>query len=528
MKRKWIVSLLQGDSCNSMRHVAQVHSLVIKLGWISSSFIISRLISFCILSPSGSLQYGRLLFDEMGDHKQPFLWNTIIRGYCKSPFPMEALRLYNHMICLGTRADKFTFPFVLNACAKAFTVGEVDEKFSLSCKGAEIHCRIIHSGLKGDDFVQNSLIFMYSMCDQVEFARRVFDEMPTRTPVSWNTMIVAYDRCQQVDMADFLREQMPMKNVVSWNNEITKFVNIGQVDVARQLFDQIPERDAVSWNAMIAGYVKHKQYVESLELFYQMQNFGVDPTEVTVISMLGACAEVGELESGRKMHAYVQEKGFKVEGFLGSALIDMYAKCGCLDLARHVFHQMTMKHVSSWNTIIVALAVHGQSEEALELFTAMERAQIRPNRVTFLGVLTACSHKGLLDEAQRYFHSMSEDYGINPDIKHFGCMVDLYCRLDMLEEANRVIDTMPFEPNCIVWRTLLSACRSSEGVNVKLAEKAIKGLLQLGPLQDMDYVLLSNIYAEARRWKDVATARNVMFESKVEKNHGYSQIQVGL
>uniref|UniRef100_A0A5K0VZ11 Pentacotripeptide-repeat region of PRORP domain-containing protein n=2 Tax=Nymphaea colorata TaxID=210225 RepID=A0A5K0VZ11_9MAGN len=464
----------------------------------------------------------------MGDPKQPFLWNTIIRGYCKSPFPLEALRLYNRMICLGTRADNFTFPFVLNACARAFTIVEADEKCSLSCKGAEVHCRIVHSGFEGNGFVQNSLIFMYSGYGQVEFARRVFDEMPIRTPVSWNTMIVAYDRCQQVDIANSLREEMPTKNVVSWNSEITKLVKSGHVDAARQLFDQMPERDAVSWNAMIAGYVTQKQYAEALELFRQMQITGDEPTEITVISMLGACAEVGELESGRRIHAYIQEKGFKVEGFMGNALIDMYAKCGCLDLARHVFHRMTMKHVSSWNAMIVGLAVHGQSEEALELFTAMEQTQIRPNMVTFLGVLTACIHKGLRDEARRYFRSMSEDYGIKPDIKHFGCMVDLYCRLGMLEEAKQVIDTMPFEPNCVVWRTLLSACRSSEGVNVKLAEKAIQGLLQLGPLEDMDYVLLSNVYAEGRRWKDVATARSIMLDSKVVKNPGYSQIQVGL
>lgn len=309
---------------------------------------------------------------------------------------------------------------------------------------------------------------------------------------------------------------------------ITRYVSAGDIDSASRIFLEMPHRDAISWNSMIAGNIRVKNYGSALRLFEQMQASNVKPTELTIVSVLGACAETSSLDLGCEIHAHLRDNGYRIEGYVAIALLDMYAKCGSLSLARKLFDKMGLKHVTCWNAMIVALAIHGQSEEALKLFDTMEREAIyggaKPNKITFLGVLIACSHKGLLEEGQGFFRRMVEEYKIEPNVKHYGCMVDLLSRCGLVEEAYWMIKEMPIKPNEVLWKTLLGACRLYG--NVELAESAFRELAALGPMSDAEYVIMSNIYAEAERWVDVRRLRAGMINCRILMIPGRSKVDL--
>ncbi|XP_062084065.1 pentatricopeptide repeat-containing protein At5g15300-like [Humulus lupulus] len=509
---------------SSMKDVEQVQAFIAKTGQVNYSPLIAKLISLTSVSSWGCLAHAQSLFEEttMND---PFVCNTMIRAYSRSVFPIRALCIYNRMQKLNLGSDNFTFNFALRACSRTLKWFEEDCGFEIVRKGTEIHCRVLKLGFDRYSNVLNSLVFAYSQCGHVGVARQVFDEMTDRSVASWNIMISAYDQLNDFNSADYLFALMPQKNVVSWNTLLSRNVRLGKIEAAKELFQEMPERDAVSWNSIIAANVQAKDYDGALNLFREMQVSKVEATEVTLISILGACAETGALDIGTEIHESLVKKRYKIEGYLGNALVDMYAKCGKLNSAWEVFNELKMKPVSCWNAMIVGLAVHGGSEEALELFSEMEnrRDEVRPNRVTFIGVLIACRHKGLVEEGRQYFDRMFQQYNIKPDIKHYGCMVDLLSRWGFLYEAYEMIKTRSWETSSVMWRTLLGACMVHR--NVDLAEKCFQQLAGLEPLKDADYVLLSNIYAEAERWDDVERLRNEMVSSGVVKILGYSHIE---
>lgn len=390
-------------------------------------------------------------------------------------------------------------------------------------KASEVHCRVLAIGLDQDRHIQNSLLHVYSEGGQIDVAQKLFDEMSDKTTASWNIMISAFNSIGDFASADELFGSIPTKNVVSWNTMITRHVRIRNIEAAQAVFDEMPERDSVSWNSMISGYILVKDFSAALNLFQRMENEEVEATEITLISIIGACAETGAITTGKKIHESLNRKGHTIQGYLGIALVDMYAKCGNLDTALEIFTKLGMKPVSCWNAMIVGLALHGYSDRALDLFHEMMNGT-QPDRVTFIGVLIACSHKGLVDVGRQLFKVMVEEYSIEPDMKHYGCMVDLLSRWGLLEEALEVIRNMPFEANCVLWRTLLGACRVHG--NVELAELAIHELRKVERLEDGDYVLLSNTYAEAGRWGDVERLRDEMVDDGVLKVPGFSNIEV--
>lgn len=514
-----------------MKEAEQAQAFITKAGFLAHNPVIAKLILFATLSPSGCLVYAQSLFEETSID-DPFICNTMIRAYTNSVFPIKAIHIYNHMQNLNVGTDNYTYNFALKACARALKCKEDDAVKSygvgIARKGAEIHCRVFKSGFDNDLYVQNSLVFSYSQCGYIGLARHVFDEMTEKSVSTWNIMISAYDQINDFESADNLFVMMPQKNVVSWNTLLARHVRLHEIEAAKKLFKEMPERDAVSWNSMIAGYIEVKDYDGASNLFREMQISKVEATEVTLISILGACAETGALEIGMEIHKSLKGRKYKMEGYLGNALVDMYAKCGKLSSAREVFNELKMKTVSCWNAMIVGLAVNGYSEEALDVFAAMEKMLdgVRPNRVTFTGVLIACSHKGLVEEGSWYFNHMIQKYNIMPDKKHHGCMVDLLSRGGLLYEAYRMIETVPCDESIILWRTLLGACRIHR--NVELAEKCFQQLAKLEPLKDADYVLLSNIYAEAGRWDNVERLRNEMINMGVLKILGSSHIEMKL
>lgn len=513
---------------SSMTELEQAQAVITKAGLLAHIPFLAKLIMFSALSPMGNLFHAQALFSDTS-MDDSFICNTMIRAFANSAFPLQALYIYNHMQSMCVYSDHFTYNFALKACSRAHRfVREcgIFDGHAVAFKGAEVHCTVLKLGFHEDPCIQNSLLSMYCLCGFMPIARKLFDEMSNRSLISWNIMLSAYNRINDFESADYLLKSMPHKNIVSWNTLIARNIKKGDIEAARRVFHFMPEKDAVSWNSMIAGYVSVKDYAGALALFSEMQNAEVKPTEVTLISVLGACAETCALEIGRKIHQTLKEGKYRIEGYLGTALVDMYAKCGKLSSAWEIFNGMRIKPVSCWNAMIVGLAVHGYCEEALGLFSAMEQRldTVRPNRVTFIGVLIACSHKGLVDKARWYFDRMIKEYKILPDVKHYGCMVDLLSRWGSLDEAYQMIKIVPFHTSAVLWRTLLGACRAQG--NVELAEICFQQLAKLENLTDGDYVLLSNIYAEVKRWDEVDRVRSEMIGMNVPKKAGYSLIDV--
>lgn len=520
-----VVSKVQ-ELC-TLNEAEQILAFVTKTGLRNHPDVVAKLIYYSAISSSGCLKFAESIF-EVTSMDNPFICDTMIRAYCKSVFPIRAVSLYNRMHRFDVETNSYSYTFVLRACAKVLWCTEEDTLFygpTMWRKVAEIHCRLFKTWFSDNHFVQNSLIYTYSQCGLLDIARKIFDELPNKSVTTLNTMICAYDRVNDFGSADLILQSMPKKDVVSWNTLIARYLKLKDIESAKTAFEEMPVRDSISWNSMIAGYVRIKNYDEALRLFRQMQIANVEATEITLISVLGACAETGALDMGRKIHKSLKQKQIKIEGFLGNALVDMYAKSGNLGWAWEVFNELSLKHVSSWNAMIVGLAAHGFSDEALELFAKMENSREgTPNRVTFIGVLSACSHKGLVDEGRRYFGLMKKEYSIVPDVKHYGCMVDLLSRWGFLTEAHYLINTMPFEANAVIWRTLLGACRIHG--NVEFAEESFQHLAEMKQLGDGDYVLLSNIYAESERWEDVERVRNDMVRLQMLKKPGASLIDM--
>ncbi|XP_054777894.1 pentatricopeptide repeat-containing protein At5g15300-like isoform X2 [Prosopis cineraria] len=519
-----IAFLLHRLSC--MKELEQAQAIIIKAGLLAHLRFLSKIISFSALSPTGNLFHAQAVFNDTS-MEDCFICNTMIRAFANSAFPVQALYIYNHMQILPVYADHFTYNFALKACSRAHKVAEQCGKFggdTIAFKGAEVHCTALKLGFGEDLCIQNSLLSMYSQCGLLPIARLLFDEMSNRSLVSWNIMISAYNRIDDYESADYLLKSMPGKNVVSWNTLIARYIRIGNIEAAGKVFHLMPERNAVSWNSMIAGCVSIKDFAGAFTLFSEMQKAEVKPTEVTLISVLGACAETGALEIGRKIHQTLTLWEYRIEGYLGNALLDMYAKCGNLSSAWEIFYGMKIKPVSCWNAMIVGLAVHGYCEEALRLFSEMEQrlSKVSPNRVTFIGILIACSHKGLIDKAKWYFDRMINEYKILPDVKHYGCVVDLLSRWGSLDEAYQTIMIAPSDSRAFLWRMLLSAC-GRQG-NVELAEIAFQQLAKLENLTDADYVLLSNIFAEVEKWEEVERVRNQMTGMRVFKKTGCSLV----
>ena len=291
---------------------------------------------------------------------------------------------------------------------------------------------------------------------------------------------------------------------------------LGEIGNARQVFEGMGDPDLVSWNCVIDCHVHCGKYKEALELFTRMVDSAMQPDDATFVVTLAACGAIGALDFGRRVHDGVQGTGLGEITKVSNSLVDMYAKCGAVEEACETFWKMKGKNVVSWNVMILGLATHGDGREALALFARMlEENAERPDEVTFLGVLSACSHGGMVDEGRRYFDVMSREYNIQPTMKHYGCMVDLLGRGGLVEEAYRLIRSMPMECNAIVWRTLLAACRVHG--NVELGEKVRRRLLELEPEHSSDYVLLANMYASRGQWNEMSRERRSMQERGVQK-----------
>ncbi|CAM6054767.1 unnamed protein product [Sphagnum tenellum] len=427
----------------------------------------------------------------------------------------------------GTCPDKFTFVQVLNACANLRALED----------GRHAHEQTIQSGCVSDIFVGSSLVHIYVKCGCMEDAMRVFSQMPSCDVVSWTVMIFGHIRCGQGQKALELFQQMqqegvqpnpmPSHNVVSWTTIIFGYVKSGQGQKALELFQQMQQegsRDVVSWTVMMLGHVKCGQGQKALRLFRQMQQEGVLPNAVTFMVVLNACASVVALEEGRRVHEQITQSSCESDVFVGNSLIDIYAKCGSMEDAWRVFNTMPSRDVVSWNAMLGGFALHGHGQEALAHFERMCEEGIEVDNVTFVCLLSACSHAGLLCEGQRSFRSMSTVHKISAKLEHYTCMVDLLGRAGHLHEAEDMIKMMPCKPDVAVWMASLGACRIHG--NVEMGERIAKHILEVDPGNAAGYVLLSNIYAAAGKWDLSEKVQSQRKERGVKKQSGRTWIEV--
>eukprot|EP01018_Ginkgo_biloba_P022802 Gb_33439 [translate_table: standard] len=428
------------------------------------------------------MEDARQLFDDMAK-RNAVTWTVMITAYAHNGQSDEAVKLFSQMQWTNIKPNQSTYVGILNACAN---LADVEH-------GKQVHVQIIKSSLDSDAYVRSALVTMYAKCGNVINARKIFD----RT-------------------VEF--------NVVLWNAIIAGYGHNGRVKDARQLFDKMPNRDVVSWSGMIAGYAQNGHPEEALKLFLGMQRSGVMPNQSTYVSHLNVCASIASENQGKQLHAHINKMGFMSDVSVGNALITLYAKCGSINTAQQLFSKMSVRDVVSWTAMIVGYAQNGNGKYALQLFEQMQLAHFKPNHVTFIGVLTACSHTGLVDEGWHYFDSMTSVHFITPRMDHYACMVDLLGRAGHLEEALTFIKEMPSEPDVVVLGSLLAACRIH--FNLKLGKWAAKRIFELEPQTSATYVLLSNIYAAAGRWDDVTYVRKMMKERGVKKEPGWSWIEV--
>lgn len=360
-------------------------------------------------------------------------------------------------------------------------------------EGAQVHTHIIKLGFYDNVFARNNLIHFYSACRMIECAEKVFDQSP-----EW-------------------------RDVVTWNAMLGGYIREGRIEDVEKMFDEMPERDVVSWSIKIMGYVQNGRLGKGIECFREMRDGGLVPNEAILVTVLSASAQLGMLDQGRFIHSVIDSFGFPVSVPIGTGLIDMYAKCGSIDLARAVFSRMPKKGICSWNAMICGLAAHGLGKEALSLFERFLNEGLNPVNVTFIGVLNSCSRAGLVNEGWQYFKMMTETYGIEPEMEHYGCMVDLLGRVGLVSEAIDLIAKMTVQPDPVLWGTLLGACKN-HGL-IELGEKIGKKLIELDPAHEGHYVQLSSIYAKQMKWEDVLGIRRLMFDRKANKIAGWSLIE---
>ncbi|XP_072986376.1 pentatricopeptide repeat-containing protein At2g21090 [Typha latifolia] len=430
----------------------------------------------------GLLAPARRIFGRM-PHRDLVSWNTMLLALARASSFREALSLYSQLRRSSLGFNAHTFSGLLVACAR-----HAQPKFT-----QQIHAQVLLLGFLSNLIIASSLLDAYAKCGCVDDARNLFDEMPVRDVLAWTALVYGYAKC-------------------------------GDLVSARRLFDDMPERNPVSWTALVGGYVRGGQPLEALDLFRNMINKGVRPDQFTFSSGLCACATIASLKHGKQIHCRMLRTQFNPNAIVLSSLIDMYSKCGDLVGGQRIFKRtvQSKKDTVMWNTMISAVGQHGHGRAAIKLFSEMIGVGAKPDVNTFVVLLTACSHSGLVEEGMEFFESMGKNHGIFPEEDHYVCLVDLLGRTGRLQEAMEWLEKMPHRPSARSWNALLGACRIHG--NMQLGKKVAERLIELEPQSSAAYVLLLNIHANAGSWDSVENVRCLMEENLVKKEKASSWI----
>lgn len=532
----------------------------------------------------GCVDEGRLLFDEM-PARDSVSWNTVISGYAKNGRMDDALRLFNsipeknvvswnamitgflnngdvvsatYLFKRMPKRDAASLSAIMSGLIQNNELDEAanvligyeeigDEKKDLvhayntliagyGQKGRVDDARFLfnliplcsskengrRAGFEKNVVSWNSMIMCYVKAGDMTRAKDLFDQMEELDTFTWNTMISGYVHVSAMEEATDLFSKMPAPDALSWNSIISGFAQLGKMKFALDFFERMPNKNKVSWNTIIAGFEKNADYKEAIDYFVQMQSVGEKPDRFTLSSLLSVCAESVAHKLGIQIHQLVTK--FVIPDVpLNNALVTMYAKCGAIFEAKKIFNKIKFqKNVISWNAMIGGYASHGFAKEAIELFESMKLLKVRPTYITFISVLNACAHAGLVEQGKSYFKSMVQDFGIERRVEHYASLVDVIGRHGQVDEAMYIINWMTIQPDKAVWGALLGACRVHN--NVEYARVAAEALMRLEPESSGPYVLLYNMYADAGRWNDADEIRILMERNNIKKERAYSSV----
>ncbi|XP_017975619.1 PREDICTED: pentatricopeptide repeat-containing protein At3g02330 [Theobroma cacao] len=480
-------------------------------------------------------------------------FNAIITGYARCDQGFQALHLLQILLKSDLGFDQISLSGAFSACAV----------IKGSLEGVQVHALAVKSNFESNICVANAILDMYGKCGALAEACRVFHEMDRRDAISWNAIIAAHEQNgnEEETLSHFVSMlhsgmepdeftygsvlkacsgQQTLNYGMEIHNRIIKsgmglhsfvgsalvdmYSKCGMMEEAEKIHHRIEQQTMVCWNAIISGFSLQKESEEAQNFFSRMLEMGVKPDHFTYATVIDTCANLATVGLGKQIHAQIIKLELQSDVYICSTLVDMYSKCGNMHDSKLMFEKATDRDFVTWNAMICGYAQHGLGEEALKVFEDMILENVTPNHATFVSVLRACAHIGLVEKGLHFFGLMSSDYGLAPHLEHYSCMVDIMGRAGQVSEALKLINDMPFEPDDVIWRTLLSICKIHR--NVEVAEKVANSLLQLDPQDSSAYILLSNIYADAGMWDKVSDMRKIMRYNKLKKEPGCSWIEV--
>ncbi|KAL4591711.1 hypothetical protein LXL04_004682 [Taraxacum kok-saghyz] len=525
----------------------QVHTMVVKFGFELTTYVCNSLIS--MYSKSGMIRCARSVFDYM-EIRDAVSWNGMISGLVANGHDLPALDLFHKMRLSGVKLTQSIFVTILKVCANI-------KEIRLS---KQLHSSLWKNGMESDPNIRTALMVSYTKSSEMDESLKLFNTMKgIKNVVTWTAMIGGYIQNGSIEKALKIFQQMRVDNV--WPNEFTysiiltgyspyqihaeviktnyetstsvgtalldAYTKLGNMNDALKVFEMIQEKDIVTWSAILSGYAQSGDIDDAVRVFSQLENNKINPNEYTFSSIINACASSNAaIEHGKMFHGRTIKSGYDNALCVTTSLVTMYAKKGNIESANKVFEKQSQKDLVSWNSMISGYAQHGYGTKALEIFEEMRKENIKMDDITFIGVITACTHAGLVKEGEKYFDLMVKDHGINPTLEHYSCMVDLYSRAGLIKKAMDFIDNIQIvaPASATIWRSVLAACRVHK--NVELGKVAGEKLMSLSPQDSASYVLLSNLYATAGDWKEREKVRRLMDQRKVKKEAGYSWIEI--
>ncbi|KAI3474039.1 hypothetical protein Pfo_028826 [Paulownia fortunei] len=516
-----------------------------------------------VYAKCGMMGSARRVFDNL-PKRNVVTWTSLMSGYVHNLQPEFAISVFKEMLEVGGYPTNYTLGIVLNACSSL-----CDIEF-----GKQIHGYIVKYDIEYDASIGNALCSLYSKCRSLDMANKAFHRIKEKNVISWTALISAcgdngnsamgLDMFVQMLVEGVEPNEITLTSVLSLcctmraldvgsqvhslslklgygsdlpvtNSIMYLYLKSGCISGAKKLFDGMNSVSLVTWNAMIAGHAEmtslaedglsaHFCGIEALKIFLRMNRSGLKPDLYTFSSVLTVCSSLVALEQGEQVHAQTIKTGFLSDMVVGTALVNMYNKCGSIAGASKAFVEISTRTLISWTTMITAFAQHGHSQQALQLFEDMRLVGVRPNKITFVGVLSACSQAGMVDPALAYYDMMKNDYKINPVMDHHACLVDMFVRLGQIDEAFDFIKKTDLTPNEFIWSILIAGCRSQG--KLELGFYAAEQLLELKPKDSETYFLLLNMYLSAGRWKDVSRIRKMMRDEKIDKITDWSWISI--
>ncbi|KAI5316361.1 hypothetical protein L3X38_036068 [Prunus dulcis] len=546
-----IASLLSACAdIGALHKGTQLHSLAIKAGMSSDIILEGSLLDLYVKCSDVQTAYEFFLTTET---ENVVLWNVMLVAYGQLDDLNESFHIFRQMHIEGMIPNQYTYPSILRTCT---SVGALN-------LGEQIHTQVIKTGFHLNVYVCSVLIDMYAKHGELDTALKILSRLTEDDVVSWTAMIAGYAQHDLFSESLILFEEMQKRGIRSDNigfssaisacagiqalNQgrqihaqscvsgcsddlsvgnalVTLYARCGRIWEAYHAFEAIDAKDNISWNGLISGFAQSGYFEEALQVFNRMNKAGVEANLFTFGSAISAAANLANIKQGEQIHAAIIKTGKNSETEVSNALITLYSKCGSINDANKEFSEMPEKNEISWNAMITGYSQHGRGVESIHLFEEMKQLGVVPSHVTFVGVLSACSHVGLVDEGLGYFESMSKEHGLVPKPEHYACVVDLLGRAGSLSSARKFIKEMPMKPDAMIWRTLLSACITHK--NTEIGEFAAHHLLELEPEDSAAYVLLSNMYAVAGMWGCRDQTRQLMKERGVKKEPGRSWIEV--